>query len=57
MTRLVRVHECARCGHTWVRRLLTDTTPPARCAGCKSPYWQSVPTVPQRRPKKYRDAE
>ena len=27
---------CLRCGHSWLRRVLTE---PKRCPRCTSPYW------------------
>jgi ribosomal protein L37E len=27
---------CTRCGHQWIKRLLTK---PKRCPCCKTPYW------------------
>lgn len=29
-------YECPRCGHKWFPR---KEQRPARCAGCKDPYW------------------
>jgi hypothetical protein len=31
---------CERCGHEWTS---LAAEPPARCAGCKSPYWNPAP--------------
>jgi DNA-directed RNA polymerase subunit RPC12/RpoP len=34
------VYVCLRCGHSWVSRpALSWRGRPARCAKCRSPYW------------------
>jgi hypothetical protein len=39
---------CTRCEHEWEAQ---GDEPPARCASCKSPYWNVEPgTVPRGRP-------
>ena len=50
----IEVCVCAvkRCGHRWPKR---GEELPARCAGCKSPYWNRDPK--QVKPKKLRRAK
>lgn len=43
----VRAAKCDRCGHEWL-----PSGEPKRCAKCKSPGWNSSPSVgPQKKPK------
>jgi hypothetical protein len=53
----IRAWHCHRCGYDWVRQDIHDPSPPKTCARCKSPYWRTAPTMPQRRPKKYRPVD
>ena len=32
---------CERCGYAWIARVVPASQQPARCAKCKSPYWNS----------------
>lgn len=44
------VGKCLRCGHEWIKRTAGR---PARCPGCKTPYWDTKPgELPMGRPPK-----